>query len=964
MSNTYRIEGVKYNPANWAGLEPSERAACARFAAARERELNTITATSWTCHGGPFDGHSIEIESTTNQTAVISVGRWAGRYEVTPHGDTRRLEWVGNDAGAPVNTHGTAQAEKKTGEVNGRGFGQLRDLLAELAEDPAERAEIVSCPPVQARFMPGHMDDFGNHYCEAGPGKWTAYQERIGRRKGQIVIAADHVAGPCIQDDFGMLTPAKRRPAYLASYSAATARARYTIGRTTYTIPATAEAVAKLRARIVKAKRWFSDKLLTAPREEAHQSTEPAPLADPVAQLVADAMADAAIATARGDAPPDVDATPQHDAAEPAAPAEDAHASDAPGPVPCLAMAETDAPETAADATAQADAPSLRDAVAQCLATLANIQASSSDATGPSSPAPQPMHASSAPNHAIATGWHMAPAGRHQVISSRAGSWTAASWSSPAGPMLEFEGPDGSHQVGTYASRADMLRDLARLAAWAESAHGDDEQGDDDSPDHAHPVDIPPATGPAASTPADGIPPTIPATAPELDDTPRFQNPGLLEGSQDLNPENGSSGALHITLTRGEGPADECGTPHTLDTFAQADALLFQWSETAPAKGGYDKCDFRIVWPDGDTYAGRYDLVHHSREAPSLAQHIAGFCEFLSGDACPDHMTEAAYRAHLADHVTEDQREDAAKVLQRLRELAGWFPRFRPVAIDPRAIIERAQASPDVLMGFGVTFSGGRFGTPSTGAIIHAQPCSFEGLRLVIRTEDGAEHFAAPRDFTDSGNRPALFRFDGRQHGAPYLAQLAAAVASKRASETASKELAAQAFQRAKAELLAAHPDLVQTGDGMHALKAAATNIRRMLKAAFPGVKFSVRSESFSGGNSIDIRWTDGPRVADVDAIVDPFSAGSFNGMDDSYTYKTSPWTELFGSAKYVHSHRDYSDETIAEVITQEWPNPDRRPTVADYHAGRMWQFEDSGSPTLWPALNRWTAPQFRPVSA
>ena len=33
--STYRIDGIKYNPANWAGLAPSERAACNRFAAAR-----------------------------------------------------------------------------------------------------------------------------------------------------------------------------------------------------------------------------------------------------------------------------------------------------------------------------------------------------------------------------------------------------------------------------------------------------------------------------------------------------------------------------------------------------------------------------------------------------------------------------------------------------------------------------------------------------------------------------------------------------------------------------------------------------------------------------------------------------------------------------------------------------------------------------------------------------------------
>jgi hypothetical protein len=35
--------------------------------------------------------------------------------------------------------------------------------------------------------------------------------------------------------------------------------------------------------------------------------------------------------------------------------------------------------------------------------------------------------------------------------------------------------------------------------------------------------------------------------------------------------------------------------------------------------------------------------------------------------------------------------------------------------------------------------------------------------------------------------------------------------------------------------------------------------VRKVLKTAFQGVKFSVRSDTYSGGASIDIRWTDGP---------------------------------------------------------------------------------------------------------
>jgi len=39
-----------------------------------------------------------------------------------------------------------------------------------------------------------------------------------------------------------------------------------------------------------------------------------------------------------------------------------------------------------------------------------------------------------------------------------------------------------------------------------------------------------------------------------------------------------------------------------------------------------------------------------------------------------------------------------------------------------------------------------------------------------------------------------------------------------------------------------------------------AKRVRKALKHYFPAVKFSVHSKVYSGGSSIDVRWTDGPR--------------------------------------------------------------------------------------------------------
>ena len=56
---------------------------------------------------------------------------------------------------------------------------------------------------------------------------------------------------------------------------------------------------------------------------------------------------------------------------------------------------------------------------------------------------------------------------------------------------------------------------------------------------------------------------------------------------------------------------------------------------------------------------------------------------------------------------------------------------------------------------------------------------------------------------------------------------------------------------------------------------------RAALKCAFPGVKFSVRSKTYSGGASIDVGWTDGPTTKMVEAVAKQFQGGDFDGMID-----------------------------------------------------------------------------------
>jgi hypothetical protein len=94
----------------------------------------------------------------------------------------------------------------------------------------------------------------------------------------------------------------------------------------------------------------------------------------------------------------------------------------------------------------------------------------------------------------------------------------------------------------------------------------------------------------------------------------------------------------------------------------------------------------------------------------------------------------------------------------------------------------------------------------------------------------------------------------------------------------------------------------------------AATAIKQELKKAFPNTKFSVKSDSFSGGDSVRINWIDGPTTEMVDNIVSKYQYGSFNGMIDMYEYDNS--NPDIPQTKYVQTSRSMKKST-AEVIKQ-----------------------------------------------
>lgn len=96
---------------------------------------------------------------------------------------------------------------------------------------------------------------------------------------------------------------------------------------------------------------------------------------------------------------------------------------------------------------------------------------------------------------------------------------------------------------------------------------------------------------------------------------------------------------------------------------------------------------------------------------------------------------------------------------------------------------------------------------------------------------------------------------------------------------------------------------------------AAAAAIRKDLKAAYPTVAFTVRSDSFSGGNSVDVTWTDGPIDDAVEAIVKPYQYGHFDGSID--LYELSNRRDDIPQVKFVQVRRDRSAAAVVALVNR-----------------------------------------------
>ena len=92
----------------------------------------------------------------------------------------------------------------------------------------------------------------------------------------------------------------------------------------------------------------------------------------------------------------------------------------------------------------------------------------------------------------------------------------------------------------------------------------------------------------------------------------------------------------------------------------------------------------------------------------------------------------------------------------------------------------------------------------------------------------------------------------------------------------------------------------------------AAKCIRQELRTSFPGIKFTVRSDSYSGGNSVWINWENGPTDEQVNNIVGKYQRGHFNGMEDIYEYSNS--RDDIPQVQFVQTQRDFTDSIMLQA--------------------------------------------------
>ena len=108
----------------------------------------------------------------------------------------------------------------------------------------------------------------------------------------------------------------------------------------------------------------------------------------------------------------------------------------------------------------------------------------------------------------------------------------------------------------------------------------------------------------------------------------------------------------------------------------------------------------------------------------------------------------------------------------------------------------------------------------------------------------------------------------------------------------------------------------------------ASSLVKQFVKAKYPNVVCSVKSESFANGNSLDV-YVSTPNGSSIDVMIyndikrfaDMFQYGKFDGMDDCYHYyeksgvTTDKGTEIEAGVKFVSTNNRPMFGTVGDCV-------------------------------------------------
>lgn len=94
--------------------------------------------------------------------------------------------------------------------------------------------------------------------------------------------------------------------------------------------------------------------------------------------------------------------------------------------------------------------------------------------------------------------------------------------------------------------------------------------------------------------------------------------------------------------------------------------------------------------------------------------------------------------------------------------------------------------------------------------------------------------------------------------------------------------------------------------------KAAASNLRTLLKVKFPTTKFSVKKYHY---DSYTVKWEDGPTEQQVDEIAHLFKDEGWDGMTDSSYSIDTPFNQRYGGIGYISTDRSISQAVLNQEL-------------------------------------------------